>query len=200
MTTTNLFVELIVIGVGATCWVAMLVLGIVGVGWLDPAWVQGYAVLAVLLAVTYLLGIISDRVADYLFDKLFSGPLRARYFRGRREYQDARRLIFSTSDRLADMHDYGRTRIRICRGWAVNAVLIAASLPFLLHCQYPTAPWRHSAAMTGVLGCLLLSFTCWASWRLLCATEYLKIREHADYLRHQHEPADDGVVRSRSAA
>ena len=120
MSTTNLFVELLVIGVGAVCWVGMLIMGIFGVEWFEAELLQSYPILVVLLAIVYLLGIISDRLADYVFDKLFSGALRTRYFHEKREYQDARRLIFSSSNRLADMHEYGRTRIRICRGWAVK--------------------------------------------------------------------------------
>ncbi|MGI9428781.1 MAG: hypothetical protein ACR2NM_08995 [Bythopirellula sp.] len=185
MTTTNLFVELIVIGVGAACWVGMLIMGVFGVEWIEADLLQNYSVVVAILAVVYLLGIISDRLADYVFDKLFSGPLRARYFKEKREYQDARRLIFSLSDRLADMHDYGRTRIRICRGWAVNAICIAASFNFLLVRQFPETSWYRTAATAGTVGFLLLSFTSWSSWRMLCATEYLKIREHSDYLRSQ---------------
>lgn len=196
MTTTNLFVELVVIGVGAACWVGMLIMGAFGVDWVGVELLKNYSVLVVLLAVTYLLGIISDRVADYVFDKLFSAPLRARYFSEKREYQDARRLIFSSSDRLADMHDYGRTRIRICRGWALNATLIAASLYFLLTKQFSEAVWYPMAATAGPLGFLLLSLGSWWSWRMLCSTEYLKIREHADYLRGEIKTP----VRRRHAA
>jgi hypothetical protein len=185
MTTTNLFVELLVIGVGAACWVGLVIMGLFGIGWIEAGLLQNHSVLVLLLAVVYLLGIISDRLADYVFDKLFSGPLRARYFNEKREYQDARRLIFSLSDRLADMHDYGRTRIRICRGWAVNATLIALSLNFFLSNQFSETSWYQTAATAGTVGFLLLAFTSWSSWRMLCATEYLKIREHAEYLRSQ---------------
>ena len=175
-------------------------MGVFGVGWIEAEFLQNYTVLGVLLAVVYLLGIISDRVADYVFDKLFSGPLRARYFSEKREYQDARRLIFSLSDRLADMHDYGRTRIRICRGWALNAALIAASLNFLLSNQFSETSWYQTASTVGTLGFLLLAFTSWSSWRMLCSTEYLKIREHAEYLRCRGSSAADKAMVSRRKA
>jgi len=200
MTTTNLFVELVVIGVGAACWVGMLIMGAFGVEWIEAEYLQNYVVLGVLLAVVYLLGIISDRLADYVFDKLFSGPLRARYFSEKREYQDARRLIFSLSDRLADMHDYGRTRIRICRGWALNAALIAASVNFLLRSQFAETGWYQMSVTAGTLGFLLLSFASWSSWRMLCSTEYLKIREHAEYLRSQSSSIADEAAAKRSNA
>ena len=194
MTTTNLFVELLVIGVGAACWVALTIMGVFGVEWINIDLAQNYSVAVVALALVYLLGIITDRLADFVFDKLFSAPLRARYFDEKREYQDARRLIFSSSNRLADMHEYGRTRIRICRGWAVNAYLIAISLNFLLYNQYAEAPWYRTAMLAGTTGTLLLAFASWSSWRMLCATEYLKIREHADYLRRQGTGATGNVA------
>ncbi|MEZ6053964.1 MAG: hypothetical protein R3C02_21645 [Planctomycetaceae bacterium] len=83
-----------------------------------------------------------------MFDKLFSGPLRARYFSDRRDYQDARRLVISSSSRLANMHDYGRTRIRICRGWSLNALLIALALQFVMRAHVFTTPGS-DAALTG---------------------------------------------------
>ncbi|MEZ6048634.1 MAG: hypothetical protein R3C11_24265 [Planctomycetaceae bacterium] len=194
MTTTNLFVELLVIGVGAACWIVLTVMGVFGLEWVHIELLQNYSVVVVLLALVYLLGIITDRLADYVFDKLFSAPLRARYFNEKREYQNARRLIFSTSDRLADMHEYGRTRIRICRGWAVNAYLVAISFNFFLYNQYSTAEWYRTAMLTGTTAALLLSFASWMSWRMLCSTEYLKIREHADFLRHQNSLTTDNLV------
>lgn len=201
MATTNLFVELVVIGVGAAAWVAMLAAGVFGIDWIDPAWLQNYAVLVVLLAVVYLLGIISDRMADVIFDRLFSGPLRTRYFTSKREYQDARRMVFDLSGRLADMHEYGRTRIRICRGWTVNAALIVVSANFLLVRQFAMASWYSAAAIAATVGFGLLSLASWSSWQMLCATEYLKIRENAEYLRrHDAEPADHAAPPVRRAA
>ncbi len=183
MATTNLFVELIVIGVGAACWVTLCILGIFGIDTFPILSTDAYPVLVVLLPLVYLLGIISDRVSDFLFDRLFSGSLRIRYFKGTRDYQDARRLVLSTSARLADMHDYGRTRIRICRGWSLNAILIAAALQFWLRTSAAETQWYVTALTWGTVGCLSLALASWWSWYMLCSMEYLKIREHADFLR-----------------
>ncbi len=192
MATTNLFVELIVIGVGAASWVTLCILALFGVETIPVASAASYPVLVVLLPFVYLLGIISDRIADFLFDKLFSGSLRLRYFKETRAYQDARRLVLSSSGRLADMHDYGRTRIRICRGWSLNAVLIAAALQFWLRTSAADARWNTTALTWGTAGCLFLAAASWWSWYMLCSMEYLKIREHADFLRRA---AHSDVVR-----
>ncbi len=188
MATTNLFVELIVIGVGAICWVSLFILGLFGFESFPVEAARSYPALVFVVPLVYLLGIISDRVADFVFDKLFSGSLRARHFTETREYQDARRLVLSGSDRLADMHQYSRTRIRICRGWSLNAVLIAAALQFSLRVQFTDAHWRETALTWGTAGCALLSVASWWSWYMLCSMEYLKIREHANFLRRNSHP------------
>lgn len=185
MATTNLFVELLVIGVGAACWVGLLILTAFGIEFTQVELLKTYPVLMSLLALVYLLGIVSDRFADFIFDQFFSQPLRAKYFGQKRDYQDARRLVFSTSDRLADMHEYGRTRIRICRGWSLNAALITVCLNVFLHAHCFDKPWFGSATRWGTLGFAMLSLASWWSWRMLCLTEYLKIREHSEFLKQK---------------
>ena len=185
MATTNLFVELLVIGVGAALWAGLLIASAFGIEWTQAEFLQQYPVLMALLALVYLFGIVSDRLADFVFDKLFSAPIRAKYFAEKRDYQDARRLVFSESSRLADMHEYGRTRIRICRGWALNAALIAVCWNVYLTAQCQHQPWFGAASQWGTLGWLSLCFASWWSWRMLCTTEYLKIREHAEFLRQE---------------
>ena len=183
MSTTNLFVELLVIGVGAACWVALLLYNALGTDWLDAEILDSYPVLAVILAVVYLLGIVTDRVSDYLFDTFCSNRIRSRYFAEKRDYQDARRLVLSSSGRLADMHEYGRTRIRICRGWAVNAAAMSICWALFVLRHAPNDAWRDTALLYGSGGCATLSVAAWWSWELLCAMEYLKIREHAEFLK-----------------
>ena len=89
MATTNLFVELLVIGVGAACWVGLLILAAFGIEFTQSEVLNAYPVLMSLLAIAYLLGIITDRIADFVFDKCFSKSLHAQFFDEKREYQDA---------------------------------------------------------------------------------------------------------------
>jgi hypothetical protein len=187
MATTNLFVELLVIGVGAACWILLLTLSVFGIELTQADVLKTYPALLSLLALVYLLGIISDRVADFLFDRAFSRPLRAKFFQHKRDYQDARRLVLNTSGRLADMHEYGRTRIRICRGWALNAALIAAGLNVFLQVRCADEAWFLTATVWGTTACGLLSLACWWSWRWLCLMEYLKIQEHAEFLQQARQ-------------
>lgn len=183
MSTSNLFVELLVIGIGAGTWVGLLAASILGTSTINIELLRTYPALIVGLAIVYVLGVISDRIADFVFDKLFSAPIRKKHFRHKRDYQDARRMVFQASDRLADQHEYGRIRIRVVRGWAINSLLIAVAYQIFMHSQFSNESWFIGATLWGTLGLIMLSIGCWWSWTLLCSTEYLKIKEHAEFLR-----------------
>jgi len=83
MNTTNLFVELIVIGVGAFIWLILLVLSVFGYAWIPIEHMLAPAVTIPMLAVIYVLGIISDRIADTVFDAIWSDDLLGSYFKDR---------------------------------------------------------------------------------------------------------------------
>jgi hypothetical protein len=185
MSTTNLFVELLVIGVGAACWVLLLMCGGVSVETIPAPWLRSYPLLLVSLAFLYVFGIITDRLADFTFDQLFSGRIRAQFFDSKRAYQDARRLVLSSSTRLADLHEYGRTRIRISRGWSLNSGIAALVLAAQTLVQPADSLWGAPLARWGAAAFAGLALAAWWSWRLLVTFEYLKIREHAEFLRSE---------------
>lgn len=187
MSTTNLFVELLVIGVGASTWIGFALASVVGVPNADADLLKSYLFLFLGLSIIYVLGVISDRFADFLFDRLFSAPIRTRHFSDKRSYQDARRLVFRTSERLADQHEYGRIRIRVARGWAVNAALMAITWPILVSTRFADQSWSQAAFVSGTVGFAALAIACWWTWSQLCGTEYLKIKEHAEFLRAEIE-------------
>lgn len=182
MGTTNLFVELVVIGVGAAAWLVLLVLAAFGWAWVPLEQTFSSTALVPLISVVYLLGIVSDRVADSLFERVWVPRLRAATFPALAAYHDARRDILTRSARLADQLEYGRSRLRICRGWALNAVLTALALDLFLWRQV-TGPPAVRLALFGTVALLALAGACWYSWRALTVTEYRKVREQAAYLR-----------------
>ena len=69
MSTTNLFVELIVIGIGAAIWVVLAALAVFGYSWVPLDQVFSTFAAAPFLGVVYVLGIILDRVADAVFER-----------------------------------------------------------------------------------------------------------------------------------
>lgn len=183
MNTTNLFVELVVIGVGVSLWLLLLVGSAFGYAWvaLDQALLVASAVPA--LALTYVFGIVWDRVSDSLFERWWADDLRASFFPERGAYYDARRVILSKSPPLAELLEYGRSRLRICRGWTLNAVMVAGSLNLLLWIQYRDVEAVGAISLVGTFASVAMAGGSWYAWRSLAQAEYRKIKEQSAYLR-----------------
>jgi hypothetical protein len=182
MSTSNLFVELIVIGVGAFIWILLFTLSLFGVDWIPVEQIFSYVAAIPILAIIYVLGIISDRVADAVFEWLWSDDLRGAFFTDRKEYYNSRRIILTRSQRLSDLLEYGRSRLRICRGWTFNSILILISYNTFLFTQLSGQKYVLSLSIFGSLFILLIVVGAWFSWRNLVLSEYLKIKEQAEYV------------------
>lgn len=182
MSTTNLFVELIVIGVGVAAWLMLLLGAVFGYAWLpaDTAVLLSTAVPA--LAVTYVFGIIWDRIADSVFERLWSDDLRAAYFADRAAYYNARRIILTNSEALSELMEYGRSRLRICRGWSLNAVMIGLSLNILTWTRFAALERAWLLSLAGTVVCAAVAAGSWFAWKSLAKAEYRKIREQSAFL------------------
>lgn len=182
MNTTNLFVELIVIGVGAIIWLILFVFSVFGYAWVPTDYLLSSFAAIPILAVVYVLGIISDRVADTVFDWIWSDNLQKPYFKGRPEYYNARRIILTRSERLSDLLEYGRSRLRICRGWAFNSILIIISLNTFIWANFSNSSFAISISVFGSISLLVIAFGAWFAWRNLTKNEYRKIKEQAEFI------------------
>lgn len=113
MATTAVFAEIIVVGLQAEAWLVLLVLLVAGL----PSWETGtlssWAALVTfaVVALSYVLGIVVDRLADSAY-RLFRqgtpavGPMQLR--------------VRHESEQLAKFLDYQRSRWRIARGTVLN--------------------------------------------------------------------------------
>lgn len=182
MSTTNLFVELVVIGLGVAGWVAMLVIAAFGSSWI--AMIETHWVIVALpaLAVVYVCGIVWDRFADSVFDKLWAVDLRAEYYVDIGAYYNARRTILTKSDSLSDLLEYGRSRLRICRGWALNAIAITISLNILIWTRYADMASTGLLSIVGTLLGVAIAWGCQRAWKSLSHAEYRKIKEQSHFL------------------
>jgi hypothetical protein len=72
MSTTNLFVELVVIGVAAVAWTCLLILTGFGHEWVPVDKLFSASTIVHLLALVYLLGIMSDRFSDTLLGPIWA--------------------------------------------------------------------------------------------------------------------------------
>ena len=68
MATTAVVAEILVAGLQTAVWITLLVLAIFGAGWLDPSEIESWTALVTLLvfAGAYMLGVLTDRAADFL--------------------------------------------------------------------------------------------------------------------------------------
>ncbi|MGV8972960.1 MAG: hypothetical protein ACOH10_11615 [Rhodoglobus sp.] len=174
MATTQLFVELVVVGFGALGWSTALAVAVFGTAWLSGlADLDAVVVAAPILALAYLLGIVLDRVADAAFE-----PAVRRYkrkaFDEEATYVAARRAT-DDDERLARRFEYGRSRLRICRGWALNcAVAIPVVTALVLRRAEPS---EVAGLLVPLLaGTAALLAACVFAWRSLAVAQYREIR------------------------
>ena len=107
MSTTDLFVELIVIGIGAALWLSLLVFTVFGTNWVSAEAMSSLLALIPLAATVYVLGIVVDRIADIVFNWLWDQRMRRKVYDDEETYFDDRRLIYTHSERMADLLEYG---------------------------------------------------------------------------------------------
>ena len=141
MSTTPLFVEVLVIGIQAVFWIALIILSLFGYDWFFLAepflrnWVS--LVTITFLAICYSVGIVVDRIAD-CFVKIISPHkllLKVKWMKRQVEgTQGNPRIPVLVRSKTASIFlEYIRSRLRIARATALNSTLItAASSVFVL--------------------------------------------------------------------
>ncbi|SRR6266446_5711981 len=180
MGTTNLFVELVVIGVGALTWLVLLIFSVFGWQWVPTEKVFSTVALVPLLSLIYILGIVSDRIADTIFERWWNVDLRKASFPTVDAFHAARRQILTGSERLSELLEYGRSRMRICRGWALNSMFIAVALNLFIWTRLLQS--RLVLSLFGTITAFLFGLASWYTWKKLSVTEYRKVKEQAEFL------------------
>ncbi|MGH2750778.1 MAG: hypothetical protein ACRDK3_07895 [Actinomycetota bacterium] len=180
MSTTSLFVELIVIGVGAAGWLGLTILAVFGYKWVNVDSLGSLPLLVPLLSITYLLGIVVDRAADRMFDRQAQRQLR-RSFENRQAYEKARILAAAKSP-LLDLMEYNRSRLRICRGWIVNCAALGISLNAFVWSQLPEELPRARISVASTLIVLGLGLGALHAWYRLCSNAYESLAMQAEML------------------
>jgi hypothetical protein len=183
MSTTTLFVELVVVGVGAMAWIALLVLAAFGHEWLPVDRLFSPAITVPMLALVYLLGIVTDRVADTMLGPLWARGNRLRVYGNDESAYAGDKLLVLATPQFSRLFEYNKSLQRICRGWTINAVAIFVALHALLWLRYGATPTTVRVAVLGSLLLLLLAAGCLFSARRLNAVQYRKIKEQAAMLR-----------------
>jgi hypothetical protein len=183
MNTTSLFVELIVIGVGAVIWLFLCVFSLVPFPAIDPSNFSTLVSLAPVLSIAYVLGIIVDRISDALFEKVFIQKIHSRYYGSKDEYKNDRRFVYLHGGSLVDLLEYGRSRLRICRGWFLNSILILVMMNLFLNSRIQDFDFRMRLSLLGNTLCLLLIASSYFAWYQLCMNDVRKVKEQSRFLR-----------------
>jgi hypothetical protein len=129
MSTTTLFVDLLIIGIQVAIWLVLLFLSLFGVEWIDLSKVKGWeATIGVLfLPLVYPVGVFVDHLADALLSR-WRKRIRDEYVQDKsRTVMDL--LMTAKDDKLSAYYDYLRIRIRISRSSAFNFSVIAVLFP-----------------------------------------------------------------------
>jgi hypothetical protein len=162
MSTTTLFVEILIIGFQACVWLFLVISSIVGGDSINfiAAKFSKYPALttALVLAVAYVLGIFFDKLATWLIEESWLGvrlqPLKdsieKRYKNDRRvEYQ--RKYAYIMVHKGQPMTDllYARSKVRILRASILNIPIITAAA-MLYICTFSKIPARWIPISLGV--------------------------------------------------
>jgi hypothetical protein len=193
MGTTDLFVELLVIGVGAVLWSCLWTVAFFGIPEIPFEVLFTVPGLFIGLAYTYLFGILTDRVADSFFSGA-DNRIRTHYFYTRAEYHEKRRFVMEGSPAVGAELRYIRSRLRICRGWVFNCVMsLFAFNSMIIFSDIRIHYDPLLDCMVGTLGFLCMGMVCLFSWWKLTDTESRKIRHSAKYLAEK-APKRDGTI------
>lgn len=180
MKTTEIIVELVVIGLGPLAMVlAFAVSADIPIVEIGPP----NAVYSLLMALSfcYVLGIIFDRVADSIFSNA-EDKVRRSMFSSVEEFQIARSLVNKNSEHIAGWGEYGRIRLRVARGWALNSALMACALPAMEFVYGRQASPIDSKYYLPFLALLFVG--CLYSWRRLARGEVRRVHfEHSSIMR-----------------
>lgn len=179
MTTTALFVELVVIGAGAMFWLGLLILNAVDAYWLDWERAISIPVLIMLLPVTYTIGIIVDRLSDRIFRR-WDGPICDSIFEKREDYHRARTYVYTHATReIVNLFEYGRSRLRVCRSWSLNFAVLAIMALIFLWSRLDNIAASTRAGISLIVFLLLITaaISSWYAWRMLATNDYRRLVE-----------------------
>ena len=165
MATTAIFAEILIVGLQVEAWIALIVIDIFGDDWVRGHSFPQFDALSpvVVIATAYVLGILIDRLADSVFNRIEwtrPGMLLNRLFgecsqslHTPKKVSIMRLAVMKDGGAIGAFLDYQRSRLRIARGTALN---LAIAFPPLFDLVVKHAGWRWGFAAIGVNAVALL--------------------------------------------
>lgn len=183
MATTQLFVELLIIGIGAGIWFVLLLAAILGYRFDGGIPKMDTLLLVVLGGTAYVLGITVDRLARGLFKGV--ERLLAKNRLSDPELTETReRYILVNSEPLARQIQYNRSRLRICRSWTLNILLTL--LTFLVWNLRVGAVQLAPCLAVIAVGCMICVLVATVAW-ILSADCEKNLRDSYKFLRERKD-------------
>ena len=185
MSTTLLFVELLIIGIQSCVWILLIFLNIYGLSWFKAFFALNIKdwqsiILLISLAFVYTLGVVVDRIADILFSR-WNEKIKKNVFSSAWDKLGVMRFaVTKENEKLDRQLEYTRSRMRIARGSVLNIGLSTFFLTiFIVFRSQATNKWIHLLSILGV-GVLLVTAATIA-WRKLVYTHSLAVKANYEY-------------------
>jgi hypothetical protein len=193
MSTTNVFAELLIIGIETMAWIALLLFSLWGYDWVNFTIFNHLVIAIPLAAAAYIFGIMMDRVSDALLanadHKIRKNVLGER---AARSFSQLRSYILAKSPYLSNDLDYLRSRLRIMRSSAVNFCLLALTgAAFILSRSQVPAPSRYLAAATAFFSGMFLAAMSYYAWSASSITYYLRLQTAFALLPEDDKSSDE---------
>jgi len=172
MNTTNIFVELVVVGFHTLIWIGLFALAFLGFQNLDLEKLFTINLALPILALTYILGILVDRAADLLLDEQDT-RLRGRFdFSRLPSFSEMRFYVLSKSSDVYEQLEYTRSRLRIARASIFNfaCTTVAVLLLVWLQCGKALGDYRLIACIATVTVGAILTWISYQAWEALSRT------------------------------
>lgn len=178
MNTTNLFAEIMVIGIHFICWIGFFYAAAMGYDSISIDRIFSINFAVPVLALSYILGILMDRFSDLVFRKyenvireslkMADSPSAA--------FIDMRFYILAKSPNLYMQLEYSRSRMRVARASFVNFIFTTISVIIFIQVAPDFNSWQEAKKLSW---CLVLfssgaafSFLSFYSYKALLNTYY----------------------------
>lgn len=199
MNTTNIFVELVVVGFHTLIWISLFVLALFGFQQIDLEKLFTINLALPALALTYIFGILVDRVADLALDEQ-DGRLRSQYdFAGLPSFLEMRFYILSKSSDVYEQLEYARSRLRIARASIFNFALTTIAAVLLAWFQFGKmlGDYRLLACIAAAAIGAGLTWVSYQAWEALSKTYTVNTMRAFKVLRDEVEK--DRAAKAKAA-
>lgn len=128
METTQLYIELIIIGLESFAWISICVINIIGNKVLSyySNILNNFSSSLLLVGILYIIGVLIDRLADIIFQKSEDNIRNASGLKAKSTF-----LIWKKYDAMK-YSDYTRSKIRILRASIINIPLLTMSVTWCI--------------------------------------------------------------------